>query len=388
MTTALKNTLCSVRHMLQIATTYVSSLRIPAPSPQQLSQLQSLSVMTLSATSTTCIIKDNTKQYHYHHSRSSSSSSSSSSSNRRSSSSIASESWQPKPISEVLRNDGKDAFEYRLAVARHVPKSFVTDSVREHEPSIAIDYQLAKKQHRHYTDLLQQNLDLDVSVLPAIESLPDCCFVEDTVVVVGDKAVLLRMGHHSRREETHTMGEWLRSRHINVTDMNEQADPSATVDGGDVLFTGTHLIVGLSKRTNQQGVDVLRSVFERSGLPVLVAPVHEGLHLKSVMSMAGPDRILYADIPAAEAMCDSIDDALRSSDSQKSFQFVPIPDFAAANTVCANGALLLRSAEEYPRSAGVLATTCIRADLTVVPITYSEFEKADGALTCCSVLLH
>jgi dimethylargininase len=37
-------------------------------------------------------------------------------------------------------------------------------------------------------------------------------------------------------------------------------DPKATLDGGDVLFTGKHLLVGLSHRTNQRGADVLVKV--------------------------------------------------------------------------------------------------------------------------------
>ena len=62
---------------------------------------------------------------------------------------------------------------------------------------------------------------------------------------------------------------------------------------------------------------------------------------------------------------------------------VDIPDSAAANCVFANGTILHRSAKEYPRSAEAFAklgVPCLEAEM-------SEFEKADGALTCCNVLL-
>lgn len=39
-----------------------------------------------------------------------------------------------------------------------------------------------------------------------------------------------------------------------------EIDPKATLDGGDVLYTGKHLFVGLSLRTNQRGADVLIKV--------------------------------------------------------------------------------------------------------------------------------
>ena len=76
---------------------------------------------------------------------------------------------------------------------------------------------------------------------------PDCCFVEDTAVVLGHRALITRPGHTNRRGETKAVADVLRSTKLEITHMEEPA----TLDGGDVLFSGHELFVGLSSRTNE-----------------------------------------------------------------------------------------------------------------------------------------
>ena len=98
--------------------------------------------------------------------------------------------------------------------------------------------------------------------LPADESLPDCVFTEDAAVVVGKKAVLTNQGHPNRRGEAKEMRKALEQAGVEVFDMTEE--PDSHVDGGDVLFTGSEIFIGDSKRSNKAGADFLRKSF---GLP-------------------------------------------------------------------------------------------------------------------------
>ena len=107
-------------------------------------------------------------------------------------------------------------------------------------------------------------------------------FVEDTVVAVGDTALICSLGHASRRGEVDEMKEILLQLGMNVVDMREAND--SFCDGGDVLYTGRHLFVGMSERTNEGGFRWLKQVFGETVEVVAVPPVIQGkevLHLKS-----------------------------------------------------------------------------------------------------------
>jgi dimethylargininase len=174
-----------------------------------------------------------------------------------------------------------------VAITREIPDSFI-DAVsfhynNDHKSSSSssssagvVSLQKAREQHTNYIDILKQHLDGKVINLPAIESHPDCLFVEDTMVAIDDTAVITSMGHESRRGEVDSIKsvllEDLQGRLKNVYDMNDnyEADIDSnsndmkdilpTCDGGDVLYTGRHLFVGITDRTNEIGFEHLRKV--------------------------------------------------------------------------------------------------------------------------------
>lgn len=113
-------------------------------------------------------------------------------------------------------------------------------------------------------------------------------------MAINSTVVITQLGHTTRRPEA----EAVKQKYIsllgeqNVVDM-KATDPSALADGGDILFTGSELFVGISKRTNEQAARVLAGVFKQT--PVHCVPVVEGLHLKSVVTCACPGVIIVAD---------------------------------------------------------------------------------------------
>nr|XP_033773077.1 N(G),N(G)-dimethylarginine dimethylaminohydrolase 1 isoform X2 [Geotrypetes seraphini] len=161
------------------------------------------------------------------------------------------------------------------------------------------------------------------------------------------------------------------------------ADENATLDGGDVLFTGREFFVGLSKRTNQRGAEILADTFK--DYAVSTVPVSDYLHLKSFCSMAGPNLIAIGSSEAAQK-------ALKTMQQMSDYRYdkLTIPDDDAANCIYLNipnkgHVLLHRSPEEYPESAKVYEKL---KDHMLIPISNTELEKVDGALTCCSVLIN
>ncbi|NXN12812.1 DDAH1 dimethylaminohydrolase, partial [Indicator maculatus] len=243
-----------------------------------------------------------------------------------------------------------------------------------------VDFARAEREYQLYVGVLRGKLGLQVVELPADESLPDCVFVEDVAVVCEETALLTRPGAPSRRKEVEAMKRVLGSLNLNIVEM---VDENATLDGGDVLFTGREFFVGLSRRTNQRGAEILADTFK--DYAVSTVPVHDSLHLKSFCSMAGPNLIAIGSSEAAQK-------ALKTMQQMSDHRYdkLTVPDDAAANCIYLNipnkgHVLLHRAPEEYPESAKVFEKL---KDHMLIPIANTELEKVDGSLTCCSVLIN
>lgn len=241
----------------------------------------------------------------------------------------------------------------------------------------------AEEAHARYCGVLESILGKgNVLSLPRLDEDADSCFVEDTVVVLpGRHAVFIQPGHESRRtREPETMRAFLTQRGFTIHSSN---DDSATLDGGDVLFTGSAFVVGLSRRTNHAGYLQLQRVVNQvcPSLPVERIHVQEGLHLKSVCTMFGPKALCLAAPAASYRFVAELREKSRVSDV---FQ---VPDASAANVLTVNHHVVLRG-NEFPESKPLLLDKARQYRLHAhVLDDYSELGKADGALTCCAVLV-
>ncbi|XP_070303775.1 N(G),N(G)-dimethylarginine dimethylaminohydrolase 1 isoform X2 [Salvelinus sp. IW2-2015] len=257
------------------------------------------------------------------------------------------------------------------AVVRAIPSSLAKEALRMNVSDV--DLEKARREHEVYVGVLKQKLGLEVIELPADESLPDCVFVEDAAVVCGDTALITRPGAESRRKETAAIRQTLKELGLNIVDMS---DETATLDGGDVLFTGREFFVGLSKRTNQRGAEILAEAFKE--LAVSTVPVTDGLHLKSFCSMGGPGLIVIGSSePAQKAL------KIMQQMSDHRYDKLTVPDDIAANTIYMNlpgkGHVLLHcTPEEFPESAKVFEKL---KDHMLIPVSNMEKVKVDGALT-------
>jgi dimethylargininase len=149
-----------------------------------------------------------------------------------------------------------------------------------------IDVGLAGSQHEAYERTLSK-LGCWVVSLPAAPDLPDSVFVEDTAVVVDEVAVITRPGSRSRRPETASVAAVLAKYRPIVA-----IEAPGTIDGGDVLRLGRRLFVGLTERTNREGINQLRALLSPHGYVVEPVPVSGCLHLKSAVTQVAPDTVL------------------------------------------------------------------------------------------------
>lgn len=230
-------------------------------------------------------------------------------------------------------------------------------------PATPVDVDLAYQQWNGYVAALAEAGWQTIDV-PAAPGHPDSVFVEDTVVMVGDTAIITRPAAPSRRGEIIDTEATVRDLGYSVRALSGPG----TLDGGDVLKVGGTIYVGRSRRTDAAGLTEFRSIAEPLGFAVIGVSVSKVLHLKSAVT-ALPDGTIIGH-PAL------VDDAAVFP------HFRPMPEEGGSHIVDLGGGRLLMAASA-PRSADMLA------DLGYTPITVdiSEYEKLDGCVTCLSVRL-
>ncbi|XP_057316436.1 N(G),N(G)-dimethylarginine dimethylaminohydrolase 1-like [Hydractinia symbiolongicarpus] len=263
-------------------------------------------------------------------------------------------------------------FRYTKAVCRKIPKSIVSGGLRMQKEKKALDHNLALKQQQSYINALT-SLGVKVTVLEADEATPDCVFVEDTAVVVGETVVITNSSMPTRKLEIIPIKE-----HFAKYEKNKkiiQMESPAQLDGGDVIFTGHEFFVGQSKRTNEYGLETLQKAFPQ--YPVHGIKVTHTLHLKTIMSVVEEDMLTCGTEPHVS---DALEEVLTKA--TRKYSVLRVPDEAAGNVVLVNGAILCRSQQDYPDSYREFEKLAIKK----IDLDGTELEKVDGSFTCCSLL--
>lgn len=356
---------------------------------------------------------------------------------------------------------------YTLAIARQLPDSFpnaISMDENSNDVSAAIDMNRARMQHKRYVKALRQcvpvlelpvalrsttalassstnlhdigvernddeqidertktplNMNNDNDSINSNDALPndypDCAFVEDTVIAIGQYALITRMGHVSRRGEGDAISTTLRQLGMEVLNMNDYYNVTdwiygrgkhritgstgdsapvidgeiATVDGGDVLYTDRHIYVGLSDRTNIEGARFIRQFF--SSYNVIVVPQISldatiklphpmPLHLKSAVTHIDSYTLLLPTGPYG----DYLEEAMNVEEF--GYKVYRVPDLLSCNVISCNGQVIVQDSL-CKESQEILHNAVMESDQDLIRVDTSELAKKDAALTCCSVLL-
>ena len=249
-----------------------------------------------------------------------------------------------------------------IALTRAVSPS-LADCQLTHVAREPIDIARAHVQHAAYRDALAQ-AGCTVLELAALLEHPDAVFVEDVAIVLDEVAIMTRPGALSRRGEVDSVAAALAS-HRTL----ERIEAPGTIDGGDVLRLGRSLYVGLSGRSNADGIEQLRRLLQPLGYLVEGVSLRGCLHLKSAVTQVAPDTLLLQ--PAW------VDAAV--------FPDARIIEVDPAEEHAAN-ALAIGKHVIYPDCFPRTRARLEAAGIAVLPVDVSELQKAEGAVTCCSLV--
>ncbi len=223
-----------------------------------------------------------------------------------------------------------------------------------------IDIARAREQHRAYEACLAE-LGVQVISLPAEADYPDAVFVEDTAIVLDEIAVMARPGAASRRGEAESVAHALAP----YRTLRWLREP-ATLDGGDVMLAGKTLYVGVTARSNAAGIGQLAAEVEPFGYHVQPVIVQGCLHLKSACSYIGDAVLVHRPW---------VDDAAFAG-----VKLVDVPEECGANVLMVGETVLVPT--NAPKTAELLRGMGRQVRL----LDNSELMKAEGALTCCSLV--
>jgi dimethylargininase len=250
------------------------------------------------------------------------------------------------------------------AITRAVSRSIVNCELT-HLERIPIDLETARRQHHAYEAALR-SLGVDVHPLPEEPDLPDSVFVEDTAIVLDECAVLTRPGADTRKAEVESIARALAPYRTLC-----RIQPPGTLDGGDVLTVGKNIWVGLTTRSNQSAIDQMQEFLKPYGYTVRGVRVTGCLHLKSAVTQAAENTLLVnpkwvkkADFPGME------------------FIEVDPTEPSAANILIVGERTVYQPA--HPKTLRRLEAAGIHPLL----VDASELAKAEGALTCCSLIFN
>jgi dimethylargininase len=243
-------------------------------------------------------------------------------------------------------------------VSRSITACELTYRSREH-----IDYEKAASQLDRYCKLLRK-WNVDLMTLTSSDSYPDCCFVQDTAVVLDEVCVIASMGAATR------LGE--------VSEVEKLVAPfrkirrifsPATLDGGDVVQFGKRLFVGLSTRTNARGIAAFARIVQVFGYTVVPVAVNGGLHLTTGCGIVNDETVL-------------LNPRWLDASAFKDLRQLHVSEEEpwAANTIRVEDAVCLE--EKAPRTMRLVEPYVG----TIDTLDISEFRKAEGSLSCLSLI--
>ena len=250
-----------------------------------------------------------------------------------------------------------------LAITREISPRFNECEIT-HIDRTSIDLDVARTQHSQYLDKLKQ-LGCDVVELPAEADLPDSVFVEDVAFILPQAAVITRPGADSRKPETDSIIQAL-SPHTKLLHIREPA----TLDGGDVLVMGKNIFIGISTRSNQNAIDQLNEMLGSDGYTAIGVPLHDCLHLKSAVTRVD-DKTLLVNKHWVDTSYFEQYDLIEVDPSEPH----------AANCLPIGDSII------YPTSFPKTGATLTARGYHIVSVEVDELAKAEGAVTCCSLIL-
>jgi dimethylargininase len=251
-----------------------------------------------------------------------------------------------------------------IAITRAVSESINRCELTYLERGV-IDLERARRQHKQYENALK-SIGCEVISLPELPALPDSVFVEDTAVILDETAIITNPGAVSRQPEIESIAEVLQKYRQLI-----YLQPPAVLDGGDVLVVGKTIYVGLSDRTNSEAVKQMQAGLLNFSYHIVGVKVTGCLHLKSAVTLVAPKTLLINP----------------NWVNKNEFAEVNFIEIDKSEPDAANG-LLIGESVIYPTSFPKTRQRLEAHGIKLTLVEADELAKAEGAVTCCSLILN
>lgn len=144
------------------------------------------------------------------------------------------------------------------------------------------------KEQKNFWETLKE-LNVELIVTKQVENAKGQMFTRDLAFVIGDKFFISNMRKENRKT---AINGW---KHIiNQIDSNKiiKVPSDIYLEGGDVLVDNKTIYVGLSERTNMEGIEFLKKTLDKdyTVIPLKLKP--KFLHLDVVLTLVNPDLAL------------------------------------------------------------------------------------------------
>lgn len=248
---------------------------------------------------------------------------------------------------------------FKYALVRE-PGDLYNNCITSHPQRASIDINVVRKHHLEYCNTLEE-LGLELIKLPRLNGYPDSCFIEDTAIIHKDRAFITRMGAIERRGEVSSVESVLKD-YMKV----KKALEPARIEGGDVLHLDDYLVSGITKRSNQEGINQMSEFLEVQVLPCIDPEI---VHLKSYVTYLGKNTLLITKKYANQSIFEKFEKII--VDTQEEY---------AANTLTINETVIMAKGNEDTQMK------VKEAGFDILTLKTTEFQKCEGALTCLSLL--
>ena len=232
-------------------------------------------------------------------------------------------------------------------------------AISNHPQKKGINYFRALSQHQNYVATLRQ-IGGKILSLPPEDSLPDSTFVEDTAFIFGETAFLCSTKEKSRRNEVESVAKILKE-HLKLLQLQPY------LDGGDILSTPEAVYIGLTSRTDAKAAKFLSKQICKKMVSI---PVIKGLHLKSAVSYLGNNVLL-------------INPERVETSAFKNFKWIEVEERDSYSANC----LALGNRVIMPTGFQKVNEKIRQYGFETIELEMSEFEKADGGITCLSLII-
>ncbi|HSG49738.1 MAG TPA: arginine deiminase family protein [Longimicrobiales bacterium] len=264
-----------------------------------------------------------------------------------------------------------------LAAVRPPSEALTRGATLTHLPRAKVDPDLLLLQHAGYCAALEEG-GVRVVSLPVLPDLPDATFVEDLGVAVPGIFIWGRSTAPARREERRRTLAALGARGWDGLAaglpgagwVSHRIEAPGSLDGGDVLLAGRTVLVGRSGRTNAAGIRQVAAILEPLGYRVRSVAVSGALHLKTACTALDDETLL-------------VNPGWVRGEELGGFRLVAVDSAEpfGANVLPVRGGLLV------PSSAPRTRERVEDLGYATTAVDVSEFEKAEGGLTCLSLRL-